>query len=99
MKRFALAAIALAALAAPASAENLNCEKDFKAFWERMSGNGAKLSGKELADINRVAVRGFDACTSGDERFNAKNFFEKISQYGSKPEDIFKSVNGYGAKN
>lgn len=101
MKRLALAALAIAALAAPVSAaENLNCEKDFKAFWDRMSSSGAKLTGKQLADINRVAVRGFDACTAGDERFNAKNFFDKLSgQYGLKPEELFREMDSHaGAK-
>lgn len=86
MKRVALALIALAAVAGPASAQNLNCEKDFKAFWEGMSSSGVKeLTGQQLADVSRTATRGYDACTSGDERFNAKNFFDKISgAYGSK---------------
>ena len=92
MKRIALAFVAIAAIAGPASAENLNCEKDFKAFWERMSQGGAKLSGKEIADINRVAVRGYDACTAGDERFNAKTFFEKLSPGGLKPEEVMRQM-------
>ena len=63
MKKIALAIVGLAALAVPASADNLNCDKDFKAFWDRMSGPGAKnLTGKQLADTGRVAVRGYDAC-------------------------------------
>lgn len=98
MKRVALAIAAVAAIAASASAENLNCEKDFKAFWERMAGPGAKeLSGKQLADVGRVAVRGYDACTSGDERFNAKDFFDKLGPAGAKPEDIFKEIDRQGA--
>ena len=76
------------------------CEINYKAFTERMSGAASKLSGKELADIHRVAVRGFDACTSGDQRFDAKGFFEKLGPAGGKPEDIFKEFDrgGAGAK-
>jgi hypothetical protein len=76
------------------------CELNYKAFVERMSEASAQLSGKELADIHRVAVRGFDACTSGDQRFDAKGFFEKLGPAGSKPEDIFKEFDrgGAGAK-
>ena len=96
MKRFALAVITVAAVAGTASAQNLNCDKDFRAFWDRVSNAGAKqLSGKQLADTARVAVRGYDACTSGDQRFNAKDFFDKLGPAGAKPEDIFKEV---GAK-
>jgi|SwirhisoilCB2_FD_contig_31_2504038_length_376_multi_6_in_0_out_0_1 hypothetical protein len=98
MKKIALAIVGLAALAVPASADNLNCDKDFKAFWDRMSGPGAKnVSGKQLADAGRVAVRGYDACTAGDQRFNAKDFFEKLGPAGSKPEDIFKEIDRQGA--
>lgn len=104
MKRIALALAAFAAVAGPASAaENLNCEKDFKAFWERMNSAGVKsLTGQQLADISRTATRGYDACTSGDERFNAKNFFDKISgTYGSKSklEDLLREMDSHaGAK-
>ncbi len=76
------------------------CELNYKAFVERMSGAASKLSGKELSDIHRVAVRGFDACTSGDQKFDAKGFFEKLGPAGGKPEDIFKEFDrgGAGAK-
>jgi hypothetical protein len=76
------------------------CELNYKAFVERMSEASPKLSGRELADIHRVAVRGFDACTSGDQRFDAKGFFEKLGPAGGKPEDIFKEFDrgGAGAK-
>jgi hypothetical protein len=97
MKRLALAIVAVAAVGATASAQNLNCEKDYRAFWDRMAAAGAKnLSGKQLADINRVAVRGFDACTAGDQRFNAKDFFDKLSPAGAKPEDVFKQIDQQG---
>ncbi len=102
MKHVALALAAFAAIAGPASAaENLNCEKDYKAFWERMTSSGVKqLTGQQLADISRTATRGYDACTSGDERFNAKNFFDKISgAYGSKTqlEELVSNISA-GAK-
>jgi len=101
MKRFALAVIAVAAVGATASAQNLNCDKDYRAFWDRMNQGSAKqLSAKQLADTNRVAVRGYDACTSGDQRFNAKDFFDKLGPAGAKPDDIFKEIDrqGSGAK-
>ena len=76
------------------------CAKDYRAFWDNMLSAGAKLSGEQLAAVNRVALRGYDACTAGDERFNAKNFFEKLSgQYGLKPEELFREMDSHsGAK-
>ena len=96
MKRFALALVGMGALAAAASADNLNCDRDYKAFWSKMAPAGAKMTAKQLADINRVAVRGYDACTAGDQRFNTRDFFDKLSPAGAKPEDIFKQIDQQG---
>jgi hypothetical protein len=94
MKRLTLAAVALAAFAVPASAD-LNCEKDFKAFWERLAKEApAKaLTGAQYAQVSRTALRGYDACTSGDERFSAKNFFEKIDLNApAKADELFREL-------
>ena len=77
MKRFALAIVALSALSAPALAAN--CAKDYKAFWEKFDrARYAKMSAEQIADLSRTALRGYDACTAGDERFTAANFFKKL---------------------
>ena len=91
MKRLMLAAVAVAALSAPAMAAN--CAKDYKDFWEGLDRQKyAKMSAEQLADLSRTALRGYDACTSGDERFTADNFFKKLqSDANSKASDIFKS--------
>jgi opacity protein-like surface antigen len=91
MKRLILAAVAAAALSAPAMAAN--CAKDYKDFWQSLDREKfAKMSAEQIADLSRTAVRGFDACTAGDERFTADNFFKKLeSQANSKASDIFKS--------
>jgi opacity protein-like surface antigen len=92
MKRLILAAVAAAALSAPAAAAN--CAKDYKDFWESMDrARFAKLSAEQIADLSRTALRGYDACTSGDERFTATNFFKKLDATGpnAKASDIFKS--------
>ena len=92
MKRIALAVVALGALSAPAFAAN--CAKDYKDFWENMDRSRySKLSAEQIADLSRTALRGYDACTSGDERFTADNFFKKLDQLGpnAKASDIFKS--------
>ena len=92
MKRFALAALATAAMAATAYAQSANCDRDFKDFWEKMSPAAKQVTGKQLADTARIAVRGYDACTAGDERFNAKDFFEKLASPNAKPEDLFQEL-------
>jgi hypothetical protein len=91
MKRLILAAVAAAALNAPAMAAN--CAKDYKDFWQSLDRERfAKMSADQIADLSRTALRGFDACTAGDERFTADNFFKKLqSDANSKASDIFKS--------
>ena len=99
MKRIALAALAFAALAAPASAQTYgggpSCAKDFKDFWDKMTTNGPakQLSGDQYAKLSRMALRGYDACTAGDERFTANNFFKKLETVSpAKADEIFKDL-------
>jgi len=92
MKRFALAVLAVAAFSAPAMAQN--CAKDYKAFWDNLDrARYAKMSPEQFADLSRTTLRGYDACTAGDQRFTAENFFKKIDALGpnAKASDIFKS--------
>jgi opacity protein-like surface antigen len=92
MKRLILAAVATAALSAPALAAD--CALDYKSFWENLDRSKyAKMSAEQIADLSRTALRGYDACTAGDERFTAQNFFKKLDQLGpnAKASDIFKS--------
>jgi hypothetical protein len=91
MKRLALAIIAVGALSAPAMAAD--CAKDYKDFWDRNTINAKKLSPEQYADLSRTALRGYDACTAGDQRFTADNFFKKLDQLGpnAKASDIFNS--------
>src|SRR6185295_15817928 len=89
MKRFVLAIVAVGALNAPAMAAN--CAKDYKDFWQNLDREKfAKMSAEQIADLSRTALRGFDACTAGDERFTADNFFKKLdSEANAKASDIF----------
>ena len=92
MKRLILAALGVVALSAPAMAAN--CAKDYKSFWENLDRSRfAKMSAEQIADLSRTALRGYDACTAGDERFTAENFFKKLVEKGpySKASDIFNS--------
>jgi hypothetical protein len=92
MKCFALVIIAVGALSGPAMAAN--CAKDYKDFWDTLDREkSAKMSAEQYADLSRTALRGYEACTAGDERFTADNFFKKLdTQANSKtlPSDIFK---------
>ena len=89
MKRFVFTIIALGVLSAPAMAAN--CAKDYKDFWSNLDREKfVKLSAEQIADLSRTALRGYDACTAGDERFTADNFFKKLdSMANAKASDIF----------
>ena len=98
MKRVALSVLVLAVLVVPVSAQVGSgvpkCERDYQDFWFRMSSGLAKdLSGAQLAQMNRYALRGYDGCTAGDERFTADNFFKKLEAINpAKADEFFKEV-------
>jgi hypothetical protein len=98
MKRVVLSVFACCAVAAPASAQLGSgvpkCELDYREFWVRMSNGPAKdLSGAQLAQLNRLALRGYDGCTAGDERFSGENFFKRLETIDPvKAGDFFREV-------
>ena len=78
MKRLLLAVGLIAALSGPAAA---NCPQDYKIFWDKFDRSKyAKMSAEQIADLNRTALRGYDACTTGEERLWANNFFKQLDQ-------------------
>jgi hypothetical protein len=91
MKRYLLAILAAGALSAPALAAD--CAKDYKEFVTNFKSDKlAAMSAEEIADLSRTALRGYDACTAGDERFTAENFFRKLDESAhSRSSDIFMS--------
>jgi len=94
MKRVAVAVLAAAALAGTAAAQigsgTPKCESDYKEFWGRMASGVAKeLTGAQLAQLNRYALRGYDGCTSGDERFAARDVFKRLEAIDPKTADRF----------
>ena len=93
MRRLAFTALVAAAFAAPAFADT--CDQDYREFLKRFSAGPAKdYTGAQLAQVNRAALRGYDACTGGDERFTAENFFKKLEQnLPAKADDIFREIN------
>jgi hypothetical protein len=80
----------LGAAAAQVGRGSPRCERDYKEFWSKMStGVASKLSGAQLAQLNRYALRGYDGCTSGDGRFTADNFFKKLEAIDPSRADEF----------
>jgi len=85
-------------MAAPASAQVGSgvpqCDGNYKAFWSATLPAAAKeLSGAQLAAIHRLALRGYDGCTSGDERFVAQDFFKKLAEIRpAKADDLFREL-------
>src|SRR5215471_7931693 len=92
MKGYLLGILAAGALGAPALAAD--CAKDYKDFMLNLNrGKLTEMSPAEIADLSRTALRGYDSCAAGDERFSAQNFFRKLDELGphSKSSDIFNS--------
>jgi hypothetical protein len=101
MKRLVLTFVAVGALSAPAFAAD--CAKDFKEFWTNIDREKmAQLTAEQMADLHRTALRVYDSCTSGDERFTAGNFFKQLdAAHYARAGEIFRSgaFNPPGAKN
>ncbi len=100
MKRLALAAVVAGILASPAAAAN--CAKDYKDFWDKMDRERySKMSGEQLAKLNRVALRGYDACSAGDQPFNSDEFWKRLDQQRyAIPDDFWEKLQreGYAKK-
>lgn len=93
MRPLALVLVAAGVLATPAAAAN--CAKDYKGFWDRFAvGKAKQLTGDKLAEMNRNALRGYDACMAGDERFNTEDFWKRLDQNlpAKSPEEIWKDI-------
>jgi hypothetical protein len=69
------------------------CAKNYKDFWDNLDRQkSAKMSAEQFADLSRTALRGYDSCTAGDERFSATTFWKRLEAEGySKASDILKS--------
>ena len=108
MKQLILIAALASGLAAGVTSVNAqtyggarSCAKDYKDFWQNLDRQKfAKMSAEQIADLSRTALRGFDACTAGDERFTADNVFKKLqSDAHAKASDIFKPGGGFDSPN
>ncbi|HET6927905.1 MAG TPA: hypothetical protein VFI48_13735 [Hyphomicrobiaceae bacterium] len=85
MKRFAIAAVALATLAGPVAAPvvaqtKMDCSRLYKDFWEKFDREKyAKISAEQLAGVSRLALRAYDACQAGDEQ-DARGLFDRLNR-------------------
>ena len=80
MKRLATALVVLGVLAAPTAMAQgkMDCGKAYRDVWERLDRERfAKIGSDQLAGVNRMALRAYDACQAGDEQ-DAKALFTKL---------------------
>jgi hypothetical protein len=96
MKRLAFGVVALGILASPAAAAN--CAKDYKDFWDKLGREGySKISGEQFAKLSRVALRGYDSCSAGDQPFNAQEFWKRLEQQAQAlPDDFWEKMQREG---
>jgi len=58
----------------------MDCNAMYKGFWDKFNATKhASVSAEELANVQRIALRFYDACQAGDE-FNARAFFDNLSR-------------------
>jgi hypothetical protein len=71
---------ALALIVGGASAQSrMDCGNAYKGVWDKLKGGEyAKISDQQLADVNRLALRAYDACQAGDEQ-TAIGLFERVA--------------------
>jgi hypothetical protein len=80
MKRLVCVLVALGSLAGPAAVAQgkMDCGKAYRDFWERLDRERfAKIGPEQLAGVNRMALRAYDACQAGDEQ-DARAIFAKL---------------------
>jgi hypothetical protein len=73
--------VALGFIAGGASAQGkMDCGALYKSALEKFhKEKAAGVSAEKIANVNRIALRAFDACSAGDE-FNATEFFRKLDE-------------------
>jgi hypothetical protein len=91
MLRFTLIGFAaLGLIVGGVSAQSkMDCGKAYKSVWDKLKREeNAKISDQQLADVNRLALRAYDACQAGDEQ-TALGLFERVAlltnEWGKEP--------------
>ena len=91
MSRFTVIGfVALGLIAGGASAQSkMDCGQAYKGVWDKLKRQEhTKISDQQLADVNRLALRAYDACQAGDEQI-AISLFERVAlltdDWGKEP--------------
>ena len=73
--------VALSLMLGVASGQSrIDCGKAYKGVWDNIDRQKyEKISAEQLAGINRLALRAYDACQAGDEQ-DAKLLFAKVAE-------------------
>jgi hypothetical protein len=103
MKPLALALLTVSALATTASAQLggglPECERNYRGMWLSTLPTAAKdLTGRQLAEFHRYALRAYDGCTSGDEAAFAQAFFSQLASAANADQWIRDLARSLAAK-
>lgn len=81
LKSALIGLVALSLMSGVASGQSrIDCGNAYKGVWDKLDRqNYAKISGEQLAGINRLALRAYYACQAGDEQ-SAKLLFAKVAE-------------------
>jgi DNA-binding GntR family transcriptional regulator len=88
MKRVVAVLVAMGTLAGPAALAQgkMDCGKAYRDVWERLDRERfAKISPEQLAGVNRMALRAFDACQAGDEQDAKALLARLLGRSGERP--------------
>ena len=83
MARSAFVGIAALAVVAGATSAHgaMDCNALYKGALEKIHKEEmGDLETNRIADLHRLALRAYDACSAGDE-FNARDFFDQIERW------------------
>ena len=72
-----LAIFGLIAGAVASAQAKMDCGALYKGFHSKYQAKVGDATPEKLAEVNRLALRAYDACQAGDE-FNAQTFFQTL---------------------
>jgi len=81
MRLLIISIAALSVFTASAWAQSMDCNGLYKAALEKiLKEEIGGLETTKLAELHRLALRAYDACSAGDE-FNARAFFDELDRH------------------
>jgi hypothetical protein len=81
LKSAVVGLVALSLMSGVASGQSpIDCGNAYKGVWDKLDRQKyAKISAEQLAGINRLSLRGYDACQAGDKQ-DGKLLFAKVAE-------------------